>query len=137
MRNIVQSLMLVVALSGCANLMSRYDQNTYEAATSLKSQSMDLMLHGNEPSVKYSADIADLQSKLSAQLAYEQGKGKQNVITAKQWEMLSSPDKNLLGGFLKEWSNGKQMSIPYVKEKRIQVGIAYDEILKLEGNKNE
>lgn len=127
----------MIILSGCANLVSNFDQNTYDSASNLKVESMALAAKADQPVIYHTQEISQLQAKLTAQLAYEEGKGKSNKISYEQWKILVSPDNYLLGALLKEWSEGKPLSTPYVKEKTEQIGKAFDEILKLEGAKTK
>jgi hypothetical protein len=138
MKQIKVSLVIaLVILSGCANLISNFDQNSYSSAMMLKADSIRLVSSGTDNPALHEAEIRELQSKLSAQLAYEQGKGRANAVSFKQWELLASPNKDLLGGFLKGWIEGQTFSRMYVDEKTIQIGIAFDEILKLEAAKGK
>lgn len=129
------SSLLLLALVSCANLVGKFDQNSYAAATDLKAESVALMVHGAEPAAGHRRQITDLQSALSAQLAYEEGKGKQNRFSSAQWKLLVAPDGDMLGTFLKNWTDG--YSPDYVAKKQIQVERAFDEILRAEGYKNE
>ncbi len=130
------TLITFLVLTSCANLVSKFDQNSYISASNLKSESLQLISKANETSDSHLSEISDLQSKLSAQLAYEEGKGKPNRISAIQWKLLVSEDKDLLGRFLKEWKNGRQFSKPYIEEKGLQIGHAFDEVIKLESGKD-
>lgn len=132
--NIRASLALcAVLIVGCSTI-TKFDQNTLEAATRLKAASLSLLSHGSEPSTQYLAQIAALQSDLSAQLAYEKGKGAPNDITARQWQLLASPD-HLLGKFLKDWAAGKTYSATFVQEELSLINDAFDQIVNLEGAK--
>lgn len=125
---------MAAASTGCA-VMSHYDQNSYESAQSLKSQSLALIAHAAEPFDAYADQVAALKVKLSAQLAYEQGKGKNNVISATQWGVLVAPDRDLLGRLLADWEARKSFSKAYLLEKTQQISDGFDQILKLEGAK--
>ena len=131
----ITAALLLASLLGCANLVGNFDQNTYQSATALKVESLALMEHATEPSAAFSGAISALQGKLAAQLAYEEGKGKQNRLSAAQWKLLIDPKEPMLGMFLDQWTVG--YSSAFVKEKEIQVGLAFDQILRAEGAKNE
>lgn len=124
----------LILLVSCA-IVSNFDQNSFNSATDLKSESIVLISHANEPVATHVEEVSALKTKLSAQLAYEQGKGKKNIISAKQWEILISDNHELLGGFIKDWENGSTFTKAYINEKSQQVGDAYDQIIKLESAK--
>ena len=129
------SVLLLSTLLGCANLVGNFDQNSYQSATALKVESLALMEKAVEPAVGHLGEITALKGKLEAQLAYEEGKGKQNRLSAAQWKLLIDPKEPMLGMFLDQWTVG--YSSAFVKEKEIQVGLAFDQILRAEGAKNE
>ena len=115
-------------LIGCATI-TKFDQNSYNAAQQLKAHALAVM--GN-PSP---AQVDSLRARLDAQVAYEVGKGKANIISAAQWKLLARPAGNLLGGWITDYRAGKVMSPVYVEEKQLQVGRAFDAVLELEGGK--
>lgn len=126
----------LILMTSCA-VVSKYDQNSYESAQTLKVESLALVSHSAEPVTSFQPQIDTLKVKLTAQLAYEQGKGKGNVISAKQWEILISKDHELLGKLLEEWETGIPHSQGYITEKSLQIGEAFNEILRLEAAKTE
>lgn len=136
MKNLLLSFTLLFFV-GCANLVTNFDQNSYASAVSLKTESLNLISHGEEPASDHIAAILDLNSKLQAQLAYEEGKGKSNKPSSDQWNTLISPETNLLGRFLRDWTAAKTFSPAYVHEKSDQIGLAFDEILRMEGAKSK
>jgi hypothetical protein len=127
-------LLCVSAVAGCSSPIARFDQAAYEKATSLKVDSLALMGKATEPYAQHEIEIAALM--LQVEKAYEYAKGKpKNEITAKQWEILKDPNRNLLGGFMQRWEENQQLSTPYVKEAKGIVSDAYDTIIGLEGGK--
>jgi len=67
--------------------------------------------------------------------AYEYERGRPlNTDTIKQWDTLRDPNRDLLGGFLKEWKDGKLLPV-YVERKKAQIGTAFDQIIQLESGK--
>lgn len=127
----------LIFLSGCANLISNFDQNSYQNAASFKMQSLALIDKSNESSSFHQEDIVNLQDKLSFALAYEKGKGKAGLITYKQWDILANPSGSLLGSYLDLWKNGAVFSPEYISEKRIQINDGWDEIINLESSKTK
>jgi hypothetical protein len=122
------------ATTSCA-VVGGFDQNSYDSGMALKSESAALIAHAGEPASDYKQQIQALTVKLDAQLAYQNGKGKTNLISAKQWDILISPEHDLLGKLLLDWVEGKNFSDEYLLEKRQQISDAWDQILKLEGAK--
>lgn len=125
---------MTATMVGCAAISS-FDQNSYVAASGLKGEAIALISNALEPAAHHQEAIAALDVKLSAQVAYEEGKGKKNIISLTQWKILVSPDRELLGRFLEDWENGKEFSPAYLAEKIQQISDAFDQILKLEGAK--
>jgi hypothetical protein len=55
-----------------------------------------------------------------------------NEISARQWEILISPDRNLLGGFLSCWEKESALSEAFIGEERGIVADAFDTTIGLE-----
>lgn len=132
------SLMLILValilspVAGCA-LISHYDATSYQHATDLKAQSLLLIAKATDPPGMHAAEIAAVQLKLLQAYEYERGKGKPNLITVQQWELLNNPDGALMGGFLKKWQTENAAQSPaFIKGVSTNVSAAFDEIIKLE-----
>lgn len=121
-------LPVALLLMGCATI-TKFDQNSYNAAQALKEDSLAVV---SQPSP---AGVDNIEVRLSAQVAYETGKGKANRISAAQWKLIANPEGNLLGGWITRYKSGALLSATYNEEKAKQIGLAFDEILKLEGGK--
>ena len=115
-------------LLGCATI-TKFDQNSYNAAQALKEDAVTVVTHASPSAVD------SISVRLDAQVAYETGKGKANRISAAQWKLIANPQGNLLGGWIKTYRQGVVMSDAYNLEKAKQIGLAFDEVLKLEGGK--
>jgi hypothetical protein len=106
----------------------------YQQSTSLKVEASTLMDKAVEPFSKHEAKVAQLMSKVEK--AYEYAKGlPKNSISTKQWEILKSSEKNLLGGFMKRWKEENQLSAVFIKEAKGLVADAFDAIIGLETGK--
>jgi uncharacterized protein YegP (UPF0339 family) len=125
---LLAGLAVVVAVNGCA-LIGKFDQNSYNAAQALKEDAVGIVLHPSPSAVD------NLAVRLDAAVAYETGKGKANKISVAQWKLIANPHANLLGGWIKLYRQGATMSPTYSEEKARQIGLAFDEVLKLEGGK--
>lgn len=125
----------VVALNiGACSSISTFSQYAYEQAVSLKVESLNLMDKATE---EYSANkdiVEDLKTKLQKSYEYSKGRPK-NDISTKQWEILISPDRNLLGGFLKRWESKNTLSRAFIDDAKGLVGDAFDTIIGLESGK--
>jgi hypothetical protein len=76
--------------------------------------------------------------RLNIEKAYEYAKGlPKNTITARQWEILKDPYRNLLGGFLKRWEKESKLSGVFVREAKTQVAEGFDTIIELESGKRK
>jgi hypothetical protein len=126
--------LLFGATIACGPLISPFDHTAYEYAISLKVESLALMDKAAEPYVNHEREVKDLM--LQVEKAYEYAKGRpKNEITAKQWEILKDPDRNLLGGFMKYWREKSQVSNVFIKEAKGLVADAFDMISGLESKK--
>ncbi len=135
LRSVLISLLFSCAVAACA-LISHYDPTSYQHATDLKAQSLLLISKATDPPGVHAAEIADLHLKLQQAYEYERGKGKPNVITVQQWQILNDPERNLLGGFLKTWQT-ENIGQPseFINGVSKNVGSAFDQIIKLESSK--
>lgn len=123
-----------LVFASCATT-SRFDQNTYNAAIKIKSDAVNLIADAIDPASAHSLEIQHIKTELSSQLAYEEGKGASNLISYKQWQIITS-DESLLGQFLKEWESGaRKYNKPFLIEKAQNISDAFDQILKLEAAK--
>jgi hypothetical protein len=82
----------------------------------------------------HQAAVEDLKTDLNK--AYEYAKGrKKNEISARQWQILTDPNRNLLGGFLERWEQEGVLSKAFVDEAKILISDAFDSIIGLESGK--
>ena len=122
------------SLNGCAPLIVPFDQVAYEQATSLKVEALALMDKATESYSEHEKDANRLS--LEAEKAHEYAKGRpKNEISAKQWELLIDPEKNLLGGFLKHWKEKGKLSATFIREAKALVAEAFNLIIWVEGGK--
>ncbi len=125
--------LLVVGFSSCKSI-SIFNETAYEQATSLKVEALLLMGKATEPFDSHLKDVESLAA--SVEKAYEFAKGRpKNEISAKQWEILKDPERNLLGGFLKRWKEESTLSRAFVNEAKLLIGDAFDTIIGLESGK--
>lgn len=120
--------------SACSPSISRFNEQAYQQAVSLKIESLALTDKADEPYENHRSEIEDLQ--LNLQKAYEYAKGRpDNAITVRQWEILLDPERNSLGGLLARWEENNQLSGVFVQEAKGLISDGFDAIIGLESGK--
>ena len=126
-------LFILTGLPGCASI-SLFSPAAYEQATSLKVESLTLMDKAAEPFEKRRIEVEALRMKIEK--AYEYAKGRpENEISARQWELLKDPNRNLLGGFMKRWQERSTLPRAFIDEAKGVISDAFDTIIGLESGK--
>lgn len=126
--------LVFVLFVSCASHISKFDYIAYENAISLKVEALYLMSKATNPYKQLEPEVEQL--KLDLEKAYEYSKQiPLNEITTQQWKLLKNPDKNLLGGFLKQWQEDSTLSAFYIDEKKMEISDAFDQIIELETKK--
>jgi len=127
-------VLLLVSAVSCSNLQSFFNEEAYRQAVSLKVESLDLMDKATENYAKHEEAIYQLNIRL--QKAYEYARGRpKNETSARQWDILIDPERNLLGGFLSRWQQKGSFSRVFVNENKRLVADAFDTIIELESGK--
>ncbi len=120
-----------VIFQSCARYIAAYDPIALNNAVSLKSQALNLVNKAVEPYADHEQEIRELM--LAVEQAYEYAAGiPKNNLTARQWEVLKDPDKNLLGGFFKYWRQNGTLTAGFIEEVSGEISRAFDAIIKLE-----
>lgn len=128
--------LLVLTATACGTAISEFNARAYEQATSLKVEALALMDEATAPYAEHADAVQQLKTKLRK--AHEFAKGRpNNEISARQWRILISPERDLLGGFLADWKRRSSFSSAFVKEKKAQVSRAFDTIIELESGKRK
>ena len=124
---------LLLFIQSCAATGS-FSEEAYNKAVTLKVESLQLMGKATEEYSKHTDEINSLTYNLK--IAYEYSKGRpDNEITTKQWEIMISPDRNLIGGFLNIWKDDQKLSAVFVDEAQKVISDAFDTIIGLESGK--
>jgi hypothetical protein len=126
-------IFLTASITACSTI-SAYDQTAYQQAVNTKVDALVLMDKAVEPYVNHRNDIAAFQTELQKAYEYERGRPL-SKITLAQWDILRDPNRDLLGGFLKEWKQEGKLMPVYVERKKDQIGAAFDQIIQLESGK--
>lgn len=124
----------MILMQGCATTGPLFDQYAYAQTTGLKVDALAIM----DSSVnEYSTQQNNLDAfNLKMEKAFEYEKHRpNNQITIKMWEIIRSPEKHLLGGFLARWKTNGKLGKAVVDESKGQIAEAFDYIVELESGK--
>jgi len=131
----VLSLALVTyAAVSCAPSIALFNERAYDQATTLKVEALALMEKATEPFADHEEAVEALQIKVDAAFEYARGRPK-NELSARQWEVMRDPERNLLGGFLSRWRQQGSLGAAFVTEAARLVADAFDQIIGLESGK--
>lgn len=128
------ALFVLFFLTGCAPTISPYSAAAYEQATSLKVESLAVMDRATEPFAAHVAEVEALRLRLAKAHEFARGRPR-NDESARQWEILVDPERNLLGGFLRRWEQQSTLSPVFVEEAKRLIAQAFDTIIGLESGK--
>jgi hypothetical protein len=120
-------------LAACS-LIAPFDQASYEHATSAKVDTLALMDKATGSYSDHQKEIEALNIELDKAYEYDRGRSL-NKLTVAQWEILRSPTGDLVGTFLITWKARGSLGAGIVREKKIQIGKAFDKIIALENGK--
>ncbi|ESR26543.1 hypothetical protein [Lutibaculum baratangense] len=127
---------LVALLSACASLAPDYSLEAYRNATTLKAESLALIAKAHEPYASHAREVEELSTRIDA--AYEFSAGlPRNALSARQWAIMRSPDRNLYGGFVARWREQGRVGAFFRDEARSQIAEGFDYIICLEANKQK
>jgi hypothetical protein len=122
------------SLATACSTIATYDQVAYEHATNAKVDTLALMDKATGSYIGHAKEIEGL--KLELDKAYEYDRGRPlNQETIAQWEILRDPNRDSVGGFLKEWKESGTLLPVYVTRKKAQIGLQFDTIIQLESGK--
>lgn len=126
--------LLWLSFASACSTISTFDQVAYEHVTSAKVDALTLMDKATGDYNAHQQEIAAVDLELKK--AYEYDKGRPlNEVTLKQWEILLSPERDLFGGFLRDWQRKGQFKPVALSERKKQVAEGFDQIIGLESGK--
>ncbi len=128
-------LIVVFMLSGCSPKIAPFSHIAYEQSVDLKVDSLKLMDQAELPYSETEKALAKLQIRLEKAFEFAKGRPK-NQHSANQWQILISPESNLLGGFLQRWQNEGALNRPFIVASKQLVSAAFDSIIELESGKS-
>jgi len=133
---LLTALAVVVLAGACGPTISTFNAEAYDRATALKVESLALMDSATTPYAEHAAAVRQLRTELRK--AHEFARGRpHNEVSARQWALLLDPERDLLGGFLRDWKQQSSFSTAFVREKKKQVAAAFDTIIELESGKRD
>ncbi|GMQ81061.1 MAG: hypothetical protein BMS9Abin05_0491 [Rhodothermia bacterium] len=130
----ILAALLVWVLSSCAPSIAPFSQQAYQYATELKVETLSLMERAENSFADNLTHVEKLKMDLAK--AYEFAKGRpRNEHSARQWEILIDPERNLIGGFLSRWESERQLSFPFIQQSQLLIADAFDTVIGLESGK--
>jgi CRISPR/Cas system-associated protein Csx1 len=127
-------LLIGFVLLSCAPQSAYFSSIAYEQATSLKVDSLSLMVKAAEPYANNEEEVMVLLNRIEK--AYEYAKGRpNNEFTTKQWEILKDLDGNLMGNFMNRWQEQEKLNPTFINEFKLIVSDTFDTIIGLESQK--
>ncbi len=132
----VTALLFLLFFTSCNPVISQFSQHAYKETTSLKVDALLLMDKATENYEKHREEADLLHRNLMKLMEYERNRPL-NQVTRDMWEILTDPEGNLLGSFLKRWENQGPQNAAYIVQKKKQVGNAFDQIAQLESKKTK
>jgi hypothetical protein len=127
-------LVFALLLSACQALIADYSVEAYKNATSLKAETLAMIDKSGEPYSRHRNEVEALTVKIDA--AYEFAAGMpNNALAAQQWAIVRDPNRDLYGGYVRDWRTDGPVNETFRAEKKMQIGRAFDYIICLEANK--
>jgi hypothetical protein len=123
-----------VFLATACSTIATYDQVAYEHATNAKVDTLALMDKATGNYADHEKEIGTLVTELDKAYEYDRGRPL-NKETLGQWEILLDPNRDSVGGFLKEWRESGSLRPVYITRKKTQIGLQFDQIIQLESGK--
>ena len=120
-----------VIFQSCVRYIAGYDPIALDKAVSLKSEAINLVKKATEPYADHEQEIRALILKVDQAYEYACSLPKNN-LTARQWQVLKDPDRNLLGGFFNYWQQKEKLTQEFIAEISGEISRAFDAIIKLE-----
>lgn len=135
-KSVLLGAICVASMIACSNTQAVFSEQAYQQAVSLKVESLALMDKATEAYSAHESEINQLKTDLEKAYEYAWGR-KNNETTARQWEILINPDRNLLGGFLKRWEQKGSMPQVFIDENKRIIADAFDTVIELESGKRK
>jgi hypothetical protein len=130
-------LTALLLLSACEGLQGpEFSQAAVDSATELRTESLSLLSQADEPFARHADDVQRVKAKAEGIAAgAKQVPGNDAVAT--QWQLMTDPDGNLLGGVLVRWEEQGTLSRVFRDEASAQVAKGFDIIICTEESKRQ
>ncbi len=137
LKKILGLLSLFLILPSCTTTKTAlYDQYSYQKTTEIKVTSLQLISNATTTYSLHKMDADKLLLEIDKQIEYEKNKP-DNEITYAMWQLVRDDEKNVLGGFIKRWSEKGSFSPIFVDEAKKQVSSAFDVLIQYEVKKDK
>jgi hypothetical protein len=131
------ALFAIITLTGCQAIKTAvFDQYSYQKTTELKVETLMLMENASLPFENHEEMVMKLLLDIEKLKEYEKNKPN-NEISFAMWNVLTDKEKNLVGGFFKQWKNKQTLSPTFVEESKKQIEEAFDLLIQYEINKDK
>jgi hypothetical protein len=126
-------LLLAATLTSCATI-TKFDQQAYNNAVEAKVKLLLLMDKAASPYDEHTTEIDNLHFSLNYSYEYVKGISK-NEDSIQQWDIMKSPEHNLIGGFLKRWEDKKTLKPAFISAAKSIISDGFNAIIDLESGK--
>ena len=127
---------LLVALVVSACSVAGFEQQAVDFAVDIKTEALALMDQATDDFANHSGEVTALRQRMSAASAFAEGRSN-NTESITQWQLMTDPNGNLLGGFLSRWEQRGQLSRAFIDGRKGQVSRGLDIIVDTENAKRE
>lgn len=129
------TLMAAFSLAACSSLpIGEYSLQAYTNATTLKAETLALVSKGTESYSGNAVAVEALNVKIDTAYEFSAGTAN-NQLSAQQWNIMRDPNRDLYGGFIREWRSRGHLPVYLVGEWKAQIAESFDYIICLEANK--
>lgn len=132
--------LLTITLGSCSAVkkagiqQATFDQHSLDNTIRLKEKSLELINTSTETYDKHLAEAETLKKELQETANYEKNR-KNNNETARQWQIMADPERNMMGKFLTLWQKQGKCSSVFISEFYKNVEQGYNAIIDLEKGK--
>jgi hypothetical protein len=120
-------------LIGCQTI-SNYDAEAYKQVTACKAEVLNVMSKAITPYADNSAEIERVSLTVAKAYEYDMGRTL-NSTTIQMWDIIRDPNRSTSAGFFRLWKAKGTLSPGFIKQAKLVVGAAYDQLSGLESGK--
>jgi len=126
--------LICLGFCSCGPLIARYDPTAVQNAISLKERALAVVEKAGEPYDLYKAEVKSLVLEMDEARRLADATAK-NELAVEEWDIIMSPNRNLLGRFLALWQERKKLHAAFIAEAKQAISLAFDELIRLENGK--